>query len=110
MLATLLHCKLDLTQWVCEDTDGCACRFLPDRAMREQGTSRIFWLVVLTLLTACAALLNAFLDLRLLGLACTISGLAFGGMQGIVPAIISELFGMQVGACVCAARCRSCHL
>ena len=63
--------------------------------MRERGVSRILWLVVLTALAAAAAILNAFLDMRLLGLACAASGLAFGGMQGIVPAITSELFGMQ---------------
>ena len=87
--------------------------------MRHHGISRVFWLILLTALTAASALLNAFLDLRLLGLACTASGLAFGGMQGIVPAITSEIFGMQVppnasGACTrdwglspnaCTRRC-----
>ena len=58
------------------------CRFIPDRFMRHHGISRVFWLVLLTALTAGSAMLNAFLDLRLLGLACTASGLAFGGIQG----------------------------
>ena len=71
-----------------------ACRFIPDRAMRHHGTSRILWLVLLSALTMASCCLNAFTSVRLMGLACALSGLAFGGFQGIVPAITSELFGM----------------
>ena len=62
--------------------------------MRERDVPRTASLVFLTALTTAAALVNAFASLPLLGLACTLSGFAFGGMQGLAPAITSEIFGM----------------
>ena len=62
--------------------------------MRHYGTSRILWLVLLSALTLGACLLNAFTSMRYMGLACAASGLTFGGFQGLVPAVTSELFGM----------------
>lgn len=67
---------------------------LPDKAMRECDIPRTAGLFILTGLTATAAVLNAFASLPLLGLACALSGFAFGGTQGIAPAITSEIFGM----------------
>lgn len=62
--------------------------------MRECDIPRTAGLFILTGLTATAAVLNAFASLPLLGLACALSGFAFGGTQGIAPAITSEIFGM----------------
>lgn len=62
--------------------------------MRERDIPRTAGLVVLTALTTVAAVLNAFASLPLLGLTCSLSGFAFGGMQGMAPAITSEIFGM----------------
>ncbi|KAK9813424.1 hypothetical protein WJX73_007856 [Symbiochloris irregularis] len=67
---------------------------IPDKAMRERDLPRTVFLIVLACLSMAAALLNAFATLPLLGVASTLSGLAFGGMQGIAPAITSEIFGM----------------
>lgn len=49
--------------------------------MRERDLPRTVFLIILAGLSMAAALLNAFATLPLLGLACTLSGLAFGGMQ-----------------------------
>ena len=87
--------------------------------MRHHGTSRILWLGLLSALTMASCCLNAFTSVRLMGLACALSGLAFGGFQGIVPAITSELFGMahfatnyslqQLGPALGARQPRASH-
>lgn len=51
--------------------------------------------IFLSGLTLLAALLTAAQSLKLLGLCCLLTGFAFGGFQGLVPAITSEIFGLQ---------------
>lgn len=78
---------------------NCVSRLLagviPDRLMKSYGVSRTASLVVLSALAAACAVLNAFSGLQLLNLASFLTGFAFGGMQGITPAITSELFGLE---------------
>ncbi|KAK9831891.1 hypothetical protein WJX81_006335 [Elliptochloris bilobata] len=69
--------------------------FLPDRLLRLHNVPRTVSLVALAALAVGAALLNAFATLPLLGLAAFLSGFTFGGFQGVVPAVTSELFGLQ---------------
>lgn len=69
--------------------------FIPDKLMKSYGVSRTASLVVLSALSACCAVLNAFSGLQLLNLSSFLTGFAFGGMQGIAPAITSELFGLE---------------
>lgn len=51
--------------------------------------------VFLSGVTLLAALLNAAQKQEVLSLASLLSGFAFGGFQGVVPAITSEIFGLQ---------------
>lgn len=70
-------------------------RFLPDRMMREQDMPRTVSLLFLTALTFLACLLNTFAGLRFFGISSAVTGFAFGGIQGVVPAITSEIFGLK---------------
>lgn len=51
--------------------------------------------IFLSGLTLVASLLTALQRFELLGVCCLASGFAFGGFQGVVPAIASEVFGLQ---------------
>ena len=51
--------------------------------------------VFLSAITLIAALLNAAQKQEVLGIASLLSGFAFGGFQGVVPAITSEIFGLR---------------
>lgn len=51
--------------------------------------------VFLSSITLVAALLNSFQKQELLVIASLLSGFAFGGFQGVVPAITSEIFGLR---------------
>jgi MFS family permease len=78
---------------------NCVSRLLagviPDRLMKVSSVPRTASMVVLAAMSAGAAVLNGFADTQLLNLSSFLSGFAFGGMQGITPAITSELFGLQ---------------
>jgi hypothetical protein len=63
--------------------------------MREQDMPRTVSLVCLAGLTFAACMLNAFAGLRFFGISSAVTGFAFGGIQGIVPAIASEIFGIR---------------
>ena len=52
-------------------------------------------LVVLALLALAACFLNAFAHVEWFATAAGVTGFAFGGMQGIVPALASEIFGLR---------------
>ena len=71
------------------------CRFLPDRMLRTQDTPRTVSLVVLAVLTLAACFLNAFAQIEWFATAAGVTGFAFGGIQGIVPALASEIFGLR---------------
>ena len=94
--------------------------FVPERAFKEHGIARTHFLWVIALLAACVSVGNAFYDLdslpanslltgawgvggQLLSLAPKHSrrtralpstGFLFGFTQGLVPTIVSELFGL----------------
>ena len=70
-------------------------RFLPDRMLRHQDMPRTVSLVVLAVLTLAACFLNAFAQIEWFATAAGVTGFAFGGMQGIVPALASEIFGLK---------------
>ena len=70
-------------------------RFVPDRMMLEQDVPRTLSLVFLAALTLAAALLNAFARLEVFGISAALTGFAFGGFQGVVPAVASEIFGLK---------------
>lgn len=72
-----------------------ASGFIPDKLMRKRSMPRTTSLVFLSGLTLLAALLNAVQSPEILGVASLLSGLAFGGFQGVVPAITSEIFGLR---------------
>ena len=72
-----------------------ARRFLPDRMLREQDMPRTVSLVVLALLALAACFLNAFAHVEWFATAAGVTGFAFGGIQGIVPALASEIFGLR---------------
>ena len=63
--------------------------------MHTRSVPRTVSVIVLSGLTMLAALLNAGQRLEFLGLASLLSGFAFGGFQGVVPAITSEIFGLR---------------
>lgn len=52
-------------------------------------------LVVLAVLTLVACFLNAFAQIEWFATAAGVTGFAFGGIQGIVPALASEIFGLR---------------
>ena len=90
-----LHRQSSLVQCTnCDYASALLRRSIPDKLMRERELPRTVFLIILVCVSMAAALLNAFATLPLLGLAATLSGLAFGGMQGLAPAITSEIFGM----------------
>ena len=63
--------------------------------MLERGVPRTLSLVLLAALMLAASALNAFARLELFGLAAAATGFAFGGVQGVVPAVASEVFGLR---------------
>jgi len=63
--------------------------------MRNRSMPRTASIVFLSALTLLGALLNAFQRPEFLGVASLLSGFAFGGFQGVVPAITSEIFGLR---------------
>lgn len=63
--------------------------------MRKRGLPRTASCVFLSGLTLAAVLLAALQKPQLLGVTSLISGFAFGGFQGITPAITSEIFGLR---------------
>ncbi|KAK9916344.1 hypothetical protein WJX75_001567 [Coccomyxa subellipsoidea] len=69
--------------------------FLPDRMMSERDMPRTVSLIFLSALTFVACLLNAFARLEFFGISAAVTGFAFGGFQGVVPAIASEIFGLR---------------
>jgi hypothetical protein len=69
--------------------------FISDRLIKVYSAPRTVSLVFLGALSAGAAVLNAFAGVQLLNASSFLAGFAFGGMQGITPAITSELFGLQ---------------
>ncbi|CAL5227480.1 g10457 [Coccomyxa viridis] len=69
--------------------------FLPDRMLRTQDMPRTVSLVVLAVLTLTACFLNAFAQIEWFATAAGVTGFAFGGCQGIVPALASEIFGLK---------------
>mmetsp|Transcript_14199 Transcript_14199/g.42879 ORF Transcript_14199/g.42879 Transcript_14199/m.42879 type:complete len:728 (-) Transcript_14199:369-2552(-) len=69
--------------------------FIPDRLMKSYGTSRTVSLIALSAMAAISAVVTAFSGLQLLNASAFLAGFAFGGMQGITPAITSELFGLE---------------
>lgn len=71
------------------------CRSVPDKLMRTRAMPRTTSCIFLSGLTLLAALLSSLQRLELLGVASLLSGFAFGGFQGVVPAITSEIFGLQ---------------
>ena len=73
----------------------CIRRLVPDKLMRTRSVPRTVSVIFLSGLTMLAALLNAGQRLEFLGLASLLSGFAFGGFQGVVPAITSEIFGLR---------------
>lgn len=86
--------------------------FLPDRMITEHNLPRTVSLIILSALTFVACLLNAFARLEFFGISAAVTGFAFGGFQGVVPAIASEIFGLrnlatnysllQLGPAICA--------
>ncbi|CAK0754435.1 hypothetical protein CVIRNUC_002297 [Coccomyxa viridis] len=69
--------------------------FLPDRMLREQDVPRTVSLIVLSVLALVACFLNAFAQIEWFATAAGVTGFAFGGIQGIVPALASEIFGLR---------------
>ncbi len=77
-------------------------------------------LVVLAVLTLTACFLNAFAQIEWFATAAGVTGFAFGGIQGIVPALASEIFGLkylatnysllQLGPAVCEHNPVTFHL
>ena len=75
-------------------------------------------LVVLAILTLAACFLNAFAQIEWFATAAGVTGFAFGGIQGIVPALASEIFGLrylatnyamlQIGPAIC--KLSPCHV
>ena len=63
--------------------------------MRTRAMPRTASCVFLSAVTLVAALLNAAQKQEVLGIASLLSGFAFGGFQGVVPAITSEIFGLR---------------
>lgn len=72
-----------------------SCRFIPDKLLRKKSVPRTASCIVLSAVTLVAALLNALQKQEALGIASLLSGFAFGGFQGVVPAITSEIFGLR---------------
>eukprot|EP00884_Botryococcus_braunii_P011944 jgi/Botrbrau1/20750/Bobra.0058s0078.1 len=70
-------------------------RSLPDKWMRERGVPRTVSLVGLMVCTMLTAALNAFITLPLMPVSAFLTGFTFGGMQGVVPAVTSEIFGLR---------------
>eukprot|EP00884_Botryococcus_braunii_P011942 jgi/Botrbrau1/20749/Bobra.0058s0077.1 len=68
---------------------------LPDKWMRERGVPRTVSLVGLMVCTMLTAALNAFITLPLMPVSAFLTGFTFGGMQGVVPAVTSEIFGLR---------------
>ena len=62
--------------------------------LREQDVPRTVSLIVLSVLTLVACFLNAFAQIEWFATAAGVTGFAFGGIQGIVPALASEIFGL----------------
>lgn len=71
------------------------CRFLPDKWMRERNVPRTVSLIGLMALTTASAGLNAFISMPLMPIAAFLTGFTFGGIQGVVPAVTSEIFGLR---------------
>lgn len=69
--------------------------FIPDKLLRKKRMPRTASCIFLSSVTLLAALLNAAQRQEVLGVASLLSGFAFGGFQGVVPAITSEIFGLQ---------------
>ena len=46
-------------------------------------------------MTIAASVLNSVQSVALIGPASLLSGFAFGGLQGVCPAVASELFGLK---------------
>ncbi|KAK9818432.1 hypothetical protein WJX72_012528 [[Myrmecia] bisecta] len=69
--------------------------FVPDHLMRTYWLPRTVALILLTAIMTLASFLNAFASLKLLSLGALLTGMAFGGFQGLTPAVTSELFGLQ---------------
>jgi len=105
---------------MCTRKKFCAIyRFIPDRMLRKHDQPRTVSLVVLTVLTLAASFLNAFAQVEWFATAAGVTGFAFGGMQGIVPALASEIFGLrylatnysmiQVGPAICEPSFHMCR-
>ena len=63
--------------------------------LREQDVPRTVSLIVLSVLALVACFLNAFAQIEWFATAAGVTGFAFGGIQGIVPALASEIFGLR---------------
>ena len=63
--------------------------------LREQDVPRTVSLIVLSVLALIACFLNAFAQIEWFATAAGVTGFAFGGIQGIVPALASEIFGLR---------------
>lgn len=49
----------------------------------------------LSILSVLAGIMSSLQQVALIGPAALVSGFAFGGMQGVCPAVASELFGLK---------------
>ena len=63
--------------------------------MRKRSLARTSSLVFLSFMTIAASVLNSIQSVALIGPASLLSGFAFGGLQGVCPAVASELFGLK---------------
>eukprot|EP00878_Enallax_costatus_P039669 GHUV01045545.1.p1 GENE.GHUV01045545.1~~GHUV01045545.1.p1 ORF type:complete len:201 (+),score=45.81 GHUV01045545.1:588-1190(+) len=69
--------------------------YLPERSLHTRGTPRTHFLTVTAAVTAAVSLAVAYADLTQLYVISLLLGLAFGAHWSLLPAIMSELFGLK---------------